>query len=150
MKGSSLLTVVAGHSKGQVVLYEIKGLARYQQSTGVGILNNIQSKHIKTISDIHASHVVQVKFYGEFAREKRIIQVISCDLTGCVYLSKFTENVIGYSCAKQCFWRKRLGGPSYVISPLYYNFDRDVDNQIGAFNQAGNPYEGKPVLAQDD
>jgi len=110
------------------VLYEVKGLARYQQSAGTGLLNNVQSKHIKTISDIHEGHAVQVKFFGEFARDKRVIQVISCDITGCVYLSKFTENVIGYSCAKQCFWRKRLGGPAYVISPLYYNFDKDVEN----------------------
>ena len=68
-----MLSVVAGHSKGQLVLYEIKGLARYQESTGTGLLNNIQSKHIKTITDVHDGHVVQVKFYGEFARDKKVI-----------------------------------------------------------------------------
>lgn len=69
---------------------------------------------------------MQVKFYGEFSRGKKVLHVASCDIRGCVYLTKFTENVVGYGCTKQCFWRKRLGGPSYVISPLYYNFDRDT------------------------
>jgi hypothetical protein len=73
VKGQSSLSVVAGHSKGQLVLYEVKGLARYQQSTGTGLLSTIQSRHIKTIGDVHAGPVVQVKFFGEFARDKKVV-----------------------------------------------------------------------------
>jgi hypothetical protein len=47
MRDTSIFIVV-GHQKGQVVLYEIKGLRAYQEPIGI-----ITSKHLKTINDIH-------------------------------------------------------------------------------------------------
>ena len=57
-------------------------------------------KHLKTVSDIHEDHVVQVKLFGEFRKESKEINVVSCDVKGTVYLSKFTENVLGTVCNK--------------------------------------------------
>ena len=84
--------------------------------------------------------MIQVKFFGEFRKDTKFINVVSCDINGTVYLSRYNDNVLGYTCNKQCFWRKRLNGPAYVISPLFYDFDKYFDNQIGTFNKDSNPY----------
>jgi len=52
-KGSNLINVVAGHHKGQVVLYEIKGLPKFESGSNTNLLNSITFKHLKTISDTH-------------------------------------------------------------------------------------------------
>ena len=57
VKGSNLLHVVSGHAKGQVVLYELRGLPKFQSP---GLQSNVYVKHIKTVSDIHEGPVVQV------------------------------------------------------------------------------------------
>ena len=90
--------------------------------------------------------MIQVKFFGEFRKDTKFINVVSCDINGTVYLSRYNDNVLGYTCNKQCFWRKRLNGPAYVISPLFYDFDKYFDNQIGTFNKDSNPYQNKSFL----
>ena len=90
--------------------------------------------------------MIQVKFFGEFRKDTRFINVVSCDINGTVYLSRYSDNVLGYTCNKQCFWRKRLNGPAYVVSPLFYDFDKFFDNQIGTFNTDSNPYQNKSFL----
>jgi len=60
----------------------------------------ITTKHLKTVSDIHQGQVIQVKFYGEFKKEARYINVVSCDINGTVYLSRYFDNVLGYTCNK--------------------------------------------------
>jgi hypothetical protein len=81
----------------------------------------ITFRTLKTVTDTHTGQLIQVKFYGDFKDGSRNINVVSCDIHGVVYLSRYFDNVIGYACNKQCFWRKRLNGPAYVISPLYYS-----------------------------
>ena len=71
VKGSNLLYVIAGHAKGNVALYEIKGLPKFASGQNSNLLNNISSKHLKTISDTHTGQVIQVKFYGEFRKDTR-------------------------------------------------------------------------------
>ena len=51
-KGANLLYVVTGQSKGQVCLYEVRGLPRH------GTMGAVSYKHIKTISDVHDTPVV--------------------------------------------------------------------------------------------
>jgi len=58
-----------------------------------------------------------------------------------VYLSRYFDNVIGYSCNKQCFWRKRLNGPAYVIAPLFY--DHKANKEVE--EEEINPYGGMPL-----
>lgn len=125
VKGPNLLHVVSGHAKGQVVLYEVRGLAKTQSSSG--LQGTVSVKHIKTVVDIHEGPVVQVQFYGVFRGNNRVIQVVSCDMAGCVYLLKFVDDVLGYSCIKKCFYRQRLGGPAYAIKPLYYDIESKTD-----------------------
>jgi hypothetical protein len=76
--------VVAGHQKGQVALYEVKGLRKYQEPVGL-----ITSKHLKTINDIHEHPVISIKFFGDCSYTQKRIQVVSSDLDGIVYLSYF-------------------------------------------------------------
>jgi hypothetical protein len=52
--------IVAGHQKGQVALYEIKGLRAHKEPVGL-----ITSKHLKTINDIHEHPVISIKFFGD-------------------------------------------------------------------------------------
>ena len=103
MKGSNLLHIVAGHAKGQVVLYEVKGLSKFDKR---GLI--VTFRQLKIVTDTHVGQIIQVKFYGDFRRESRSIRVVSCDINGIVYLSRYNENVLGYNCNKQCFWKKRL------------------------------------------
>ena len=135
VKGLNLLHIVAGHQKGQVALYEVKGLPKNPGKEKSNLLHMISFRNIKTISDIHSMHVTQCKFYGEFKREVRQINVVSCDLEGTVYLSKFTEQILGYTCSKQCFWRRRLNGPALNISPRFYDFEQCHGGNVGLFNQ---------------
>ena len=53
VKGSNLLYVIAGHAKGHIALYEIKGLPKFASGQNSNLLNNITFKHLKTISDVH-------------------------------------------------------------------------------------------------
>lgn len=57
-----------------------------------------------------------------------------------MYLSRYFDNVIGYACNKQCFWRKRLNGPAYVICPLFYS-EQAPDARSGS--------EASPFLRED-
>jgi WD40 repeat protein len=50
VKGNNLLHVIAGHAKGQVVLYEIKGLPKHDKKK---LLNLITFRVLKTVSDTH-------------------------------------------------------------------------------------------------
>ena len=50
VRGPNLLHVVAGHAKGQVVLYEVKGL---QLQDTKKLLNMITFRTLKTVSDTH-------------------------------------------------------------------------------------------------
>ncbi len=54
--------IVAGHQKGQIALYEVKGLKKYQEPVGI-----ITSKHLKSITDIHEHPVVAIKFFGDLS-----------------------------------------------------------------------------------
>ena len=84
---------------------------------------------MKILTDVSEGQIVQVKFYGEFKKDQKYVQIITCDLTGIVYLVKFSENVLGTTCNKQCFWKKKLNGPAFNIAPLFYDFDKHI-NQI--------------------
>ena len=53
VKGSNLLHVIAGHSKGNVSLYEMKGLQKFDSGQNSNLLNTITFKHLKTVSDTH-------------------------------------------------------------------------------------------------
>ena len=44
------LFVISGHTKGQMSLYEVKGLKAYSEVN----MTLVSSKHHKTISDIHS------------------------------------------------------------------------------------------------
>ena len=52
--------VVAGHQKGQVSLYEVKGLRADGE-----IVGQIVTKHLKTVTDVHEAPVVAIKFFGD-------------------------------------------------------------------------------------
>lgn len=117
VRGSNMLYIIAGHAKGQVVLYEVKGLPLNDKKK---LINMISFRTLKTIQDTHNGQIIQVKFYGDFNNTTKYLNVVSCDINGTVYLCRYFDNVLGYTCNKQCFWRKRLNGPAYVISPLYY------------------------------
>ena len=70
--------VVAGHIKGQVALYEIKGLLQQEElqarqnqvdaftALEKDLFGNVSFKHKKTVDDIHATTVVSIKFVGDF------------------------------------------------------------------------------------
>ena len=138
VKGPNLIHIVAGHAKGQVVLYEIRGLPKY--NTNQGLIGNVSVRHIRTITGIHEGQVVQAKFYGVFRKDTRVVQIVTSDIQGTVYLLKLTDDVLGYSCNKKCFYKKRMGGPSYIICPLFYDYESRVDTS-GAFTSLdGNPY----------
>lgn len=129
IRGNQSLFLVAGHVKGQISLFEIKNLAKFPAtSQNASIITSVTFRHLKTISDIHVGQLVQVKFFGEFKRETRYINVVSCDIAGTCYLSRFCDNVLGYTCNKQCFYKARLKGPAFAISPLFYDFDGKFDN----------------------
>jgi hypothetical protein len=133
VKGSNLLHIVAGHAKGQVVLYEVKGLSKFDKR---GLI--VTFRQLKIVTDTHVGQIIQVKFYGDFRRESRSIRVVSCDINGIVYLSRYNENVLGYNCNKQCFWKKRLNGPAYVIAPFFYDFEKNAQPAPGVDNPYGH------------
>lgn len=84
--------VVAGHQKGQIAIYEIKGLRADHEPAG-----QILAKHLKTMTDVHDSPVVSIKFFGELSYEsQKKIQVVSCDLDGVVYLTYYRDGMLGY------------------------------------------------------
>lgn len=55
VKGNNLLHIIAGHSKGQVILYEIKGLPKHDKKK---LLNLITFRNLKTISDTHTGQII--------------------------------------------------------------------------------------------
>lgn len=87
--------------------------------------------------------MIQVKFYGDFGSSSRHIQVATCDIHGTVYLSKYFDNVIGYACTQRCFWRKRLNGPAYIISPLFYQETSAQNSELQAGDNS-NPFLQEP------
>ena len=120
--------VAAGHAKGQISMYIIKGLfqqaeflARQNSNSNVyklqdNLFGNVQAKHCKTIDDISKSTIVTIKFVGEFNSIKDI-NVLTSDLQGAVFLSTFSDGIFTFSCNKVCIMRNRLG-PSYSLAPL--------------------------------
>lgn len=117
--------VCAGHAKGHVSIYIVKGLFQQAQffarqtsvSRNMSLLNqsgNVQSKHCKTTDDIHKTAVVNIKFVGDFTKD---IMVVSGDLSGCVYMQIFKDGLIIFSVVKQVIMRNRLGA-SYSLAPL--------------------------------
>ena len=50
VKGNNLLHIIVGHAKGQVVLFEVKGLPKYDKKK---LLNLITFRVLKTVSDTH-------------------------------------------------------------------------------------------------
>ena len=83
----------------------------------------MNSKHLKTVTDIHDCPVVSIKFFGDLSFTQKRICVVSCDLEGVVYLSYFTDGIISYQCVKQCFMRKRVG-PTFSIAPFLINSNK--------------------------
>jgi hypothetical protein len=69
-KGDNLLHVVAGHAKGQVVLYEVKGLPKFEKKK---LINMITFKVLKIVSDTHNGQVIQAKFYGDLKSDQKNI-----------------------------------------------------------------------------
>lgn len=138
VKGDHLLHIIAGHAKGQVVLYEVKGLPKTEQKK---LLNLVTFRCLKIVADAHIGQMIQVKFYGDFRSDSKNVNVASCDIHGTVYLLKYFDNVIGHACTQRCFWRKRLNGPSYIISPLFYQerSQYEIDQQIQRGGTA-NPF----------
>jgi hypothetical protein len=118
--------VASGHIKGQVALYEIKGLLQQEElqarqnqvdaftALEKDIFGNVSFKHKKTVDDIHATTVVSIKFVGDFRNE---LSVISSDLRGVVYMSTFDCGRLFCSVNKKCLWTKRLGA-AYSLAPL--------------------------------
>jgi WD40 repeat protein len=82
MKGNNIF-VATGHAKGQVSLYELKGLHQNQE------YGSISGKHHKTIADVHQTSVIAVKFFGEIGDQVPLLSAASCDLDGVVYLLYF-------------------------------------------------------------
>ena len=80
-----------------MALYEVKGLPKFERKT---LMNVVSFRHLKTVSDTHMGQIIQVKFYGDFKQQARSVSVVSCDINGIVYLSRYTENVLGYTCNK--------------------------------------------------
>ena len=131
--------VVAGHAKGQISIYIIKGLfqqaeflARQNSTSNVyklqdNLFGNVQAKHCKTIDDISKTTIVSIKFVGEFSTVKEI-NVLTSDLQGVVYLCTFSDGLITFGCNKTCIMRQRIG-PSYSLAPL-------LDFGISESNQA--------------
>lgn len=106
------------------------------------MLQLVSFKHLRTVADTHKGQVVQVKFYGEFKKENSAVQVVSCDINGTVYLSKYVPGVLGYSCQRQCLWRERLKGAAFSICPLFFDFSEDTEGHLGIYqNEESNPYE---------
>ena len=105
-----------------MVLFEVKGIRAYQESN----INQVSFKHYKTVTDIHASSVVALKFYGDLSPSSKKISVVSSDLDGIVYLTHFTPTIISYSCNKQCFMKKRIG-PTFSIAPFSLSPRKDYD-----------------------
>ena len=82
---------------------------------------------MKVLNDVSEGQMVQVKFYGEFKKDQKYIHIITCDLSGMVYLCKYSENVLGTTCNKQCFWKKKLNGAAFIVAPLFYDFDKHLN-----------------------
>lgn len=55
VRGDHLLHIIAGHAKGQVVLYEVKGLPKYEKKK---FLNMISFRTLKTVSDTHVGQII--------------------------------------------------------------------------------------------
>jgi len=62
--------------------------------------NKITFKNLKVVSDMAQGQLVQVKFFGEFKKESMFINLVSCDINGTVYLSRYLEDVWGYTTNK--------------------------------------------------
>ena len=80
---------------------------------------------------------MSLKFIGDFSKD---IIVLSCDLSGCVYMSTFHNSLLVFSVVKSCVMRSRLG-PTYSLAPLldfglsdsnqaYLNVVRKIDKNI--------------------
>ncbi len=67
------------------------------KNTFENLFGNVNFKHQKTLDDIHKTSVVQVKFIGDFSRE---IVVVSCDLTGIVHLTTFSDGMVYFGASK--------------------------------------------------
>lgn len=103
--------VVAGHAKGQVSIYIIRGLFQQaeflarQSSTAASkllqdnLFGNVTAKHRKTIDDIHQQTVVSVKFVGDFSNSKDF-HVLTSDLQGIVYFLTFSDGALVFSVFK--------------------------------------------------
>jgi len=117
--------IVTGHSKGQLCLYEVKGLRSYQEVNA----GQVSAKLHKIIADIHAQSVVAVKFMGELGPGVQSLTTVSCDLDGVVYVCVFKEGLMGYQCSKQCFMKKRAG-PSFSIAPLLHFNNKAIEDII--------------------
>ena len=97
VRGSNMLYIIAGHAKGQVILYEVKGLPRNDKKK---LINMVSFRTLKSISDTHKGQIIQVKFYGDFTEGTKNLHVVSCDINGTVYLCRYFDNVLGYTCNK--------------------------------------------------
>lgn len=122
---SNNVFVITGHSKGQITLHEVKGLRAYSEVAA----NQVSSKHLKTITDIHAQSVVSVKFVGELGPGISSLTAVSCDLDGVVYICLFQEGIVNYQCKKQCFMKKKVG-PTFSIAPLLQYSTQTIDEII--------------------
>lgn len=103
--------VVAGHAKGQVSIYIIRGLFQQaeflarQSSTAASkllqdnLFGNVTAKHRKTVDDIHQQTVVSVKFVGDFSNSKDF-HVLTSDLQGIVYFLTFSDGALVFSVFK--------------------------------------------------
>ena len=72
--------IVSGHLKGQIALYEIKGLLEQEEflkrqntnnafiKASDNIFGNVSFKHCKTIDDIHDTTIASVKFVGDLTQ----------------------------------------------------------------------------------
>ena len=106
----------------------------------------ITFRTLKTVSDVHQGQIVQVKFYGDFSQNAKNVQAVSCDVHGVVYLLRYFDNILTYNCNKQCFWKSRLNGPAYVISPLFFdNCGADPVVEEDDMQQATNPYKDQQI-----
>ena len=129
------------------MLYEIKGVREGEEVSGL-----VTSKHLKSVTDIHEGPVVSIKFFGDLSFNQKKISIVSCDLEGIVYLSYFSEALIGYQCVKQCFMRKRVG-PTFTIAPFILGAQlksASDDDMVPGAAAPISPYQQEQLEAQSN
>jgi hypothetical protein len=101
------LYIVCGHAKGHISLFEIVKFSQVES----GDLK-IESKHRKTVDDVHKAGVIQVRFIGDLRKER---VVASCDVDGKVCITTFIDSYVAYRTSTQVLQAPIKIGPAFSI-----------------------------------